>query len=102
MYNVQFLPIAQSDLLDIAQYIASELGNKDAAVRLVEKIVKSTDTLGEFPYSYPVYVPIRPTKYEYRKLRVDNYLVFYTVDEKAKSVTVMRIIYGRRDFEKLI
>ncbi|MBQ3537798.1 MAG: type II toxin-antitoxin system RelE/ParE family toxin [Clostridia bacterium] len=102
MYNVQYLPIAQNDLLGIAQYISSELGNAEAAIRLTENIIRKTDVLGEFPYSCPVYVPIRQTKNEYRKLRVDNYLVFYSVNEKEKTVTVMRIIYARRDFEKLL
>ncbi len=102
MYNVQFLPIAQNDLLDIARYISSELGSTEAAIRLTEKIIKRTDVLGEFPYSCPVYMPIRQMRNEYRKLRVDNYLVFYTVNEKEKNVTVMRIIYARRDFENLL
>lgn len=102
MYKVRFLPIAQNDLLGITQYISSELGNTEAAIRLAEKIIKKTDTLGELPYSCPVYIPIRQTKNEYRKLRVDNYLVFYTVNEKEKSVTIMRIIYARRDFEVLL
>ena len=102
MYEVQFLPVAQRDLLEITEYIASELGVPGAAVRLAEKIVSATERLSEFPYSCPVYSPIRPLKNEYRKLRVENYLVLYTVSEGEKAVTVMRIIYAKRDFEKLL
>ena len=102
MYNVQFLPLARDDLMGIAGYISEELGSSRAAMRLAEEIVKSTERLAEFPYSCPVYTPIRPLRYEYRKLRVENYLVFYTVNEASKTVTVMRIIYAKREFEKLI
>ena len=102
MYKVQFLPVAKNDLTEIAGYIALELGMPDAASRLAEKIVSATERLSEFPYSCPVYTPVRPLKKEYRKLRVENYLVFYCVDEDEKTVTVMRIIYAKRDFEKLI
>ena len=102
MYNVQFLPIAREDLMGIAGYISEELGSPRAAMRLIEKIVAAADGLADFPYAYPVYIPIRPTLYEYRKMRVENYLVFYSVAEAAKTVTVMRIIYAKRDFEKLI
>ncbi len=102
MYKVQFLPVAKNDLTEIAGYIALELGMPDAALRLAEKIVQGTERLSEFPYSCPVYTPVRPLKKEYRKLRVENYLVFYCVDEDEKNVTVMRIIYAKRDFEKLI
>ena len=102
MYKIQFLPSARNDLLETAEYIASELGNERAAVRLAEKILKGTEILAEFPYSYPVYTPIRPLKYEYRKLTVENYLVFYTVDEKDKTVTVMRVVYARRNVAKIL
>lgn len=102
MYNVQFLSVAKNDLLEIAGYIAGELKNPAAALRIAEHIVQAADNLSEFPYSYPVYVPVRPVKYEYRKMRVENYLVFYTVDEKAKNVTITRVIYAKRDFDRII
>ena len=102
MYKVQFLPVAQRDLLEITEYISSELGAPVAAVSLAEKIVTASERLGEFPYSCPVYAPIRPLKHEYRRLRVENYLLFYCVSENEKTVTVMRIIYARRDLERLL
>lgn len=102
MYNVQFLPIARDDLVEITEYISSELGSPDAAIRLAEKIVSTADSLSDFPYAYPVYVPVRPTFFEYRKIFVENYLIFYTVDEASKTVTVMRIIYARRDYGRII
>ena len=30
---------------------------------------------------------------------VDNYLVFYIAEKEEKRVTVIRIMYGRRDIE---
>lgn len=102
MYNVLFLPLAQNDLVEIVRYIANDLHNKQAANRLADEIIKATDMLAEFPYAYPVYTPIRSVKNEYRKISVQNYLIFYTVEEKAKTVTITRVIYAKRDFDKLI
>lgn len=34
----------------------------------------------------------------FRKTMVDNYIIFYTVSEKDKTVAVVRILYGRRDW----
>ena len=102
MYKLQFLPVARDDLRGIAEYISAELGAPEAAMRLAEKIVSAADSLSDFPYAYPVYVPVRPTAFEYRKISVENYLVFYTVDEASKTVTVMRIIYARRDYGRII
>lgn len=38
----------------------------------------------------------------YRKVTVKNYMIFYMVNENDKTVTVMRVIYGRRDHKNLI
>jgi toxin ParE1/3/4 len=35
-----------------------------------------------------------------RIMLVDNYNVFYIVDNSEQKVTVIRIIYGRRNIEK--
>ncbi len=37
-----------------------------------------------------------------RRLLVDNYMIFYVVDDSKKKVTVIRILYFRRDWESLI
>lgn len=102
MYNLQFLPLAQSDLVGIVRYIADDLHNKEAAQKLADEIIKATETLTDFPYAFPAYTAIRPTKNEYRKLIVQNYMIFYTVDEKTKTVTVSRVVYAKRDYDKLI
>ena len=67
MYKVQFLPLAQNDLVEIVGYIANKLHNKHAANRLADEIIKATDTLADFPYAYPSYTPIRPTKKRIQK-----------------------------------
>lgn len=102
MYNVLFLPLAQNDLVEIVRYIANELHNEQAANSFADEIMKATDRLADFPYAYPVYMPIRSTKNEYRKISVQNYLIFYTVDERTKTVTIARVIYAKRDYDKLM
>ncbi|NLZ27343.1 MAG: type II toxin-antitoxin system RelE/ParE family toxin, partial [Firmicutes bacterium] len=38
----------------------------------------------------------------YRKLIVDNYLVFYLVYKKEKQVIIMWVLYGRREYQGLL
>jgi plasmid stabilization system protein ParE len=38
----------------------------------------------------------------YRKLIVKNYIAFFTVDEKAKTIDVERILYARRDWLRIL
>jgi len=37
-----------------------------------------------------------------RKLIVENYIVFYVISETDETVTVIRILYGGRDWECLL
>ena len=80
MYKLEYLPIAKRDIVDIAMYISRELSNPAAAEKMINKIIKAVDKLIDSPYLYRVHYPIRPLKYEYRRLVVQNYLVFYYVD----------------------
>lgn len=102
MYKVEYLPSALNDMSGIIGYIGKELADRAAADRLAEKFVESAEGLGDFPYAYPVYVPVKPLKNEYRKAVIDNYLMFYRVDEAAKTVTVSRVIYGKRNYSDQI
>jgi len=38
----------------------------------------------------------------YRKIVIKNYLVIYRIDDEAKKVFVMRIIYGGRNYPEFI
>ena len=102
MYKIEYLPIAVQDMVEISTYIAKELNNPTAAENLADKMINSIERLAEFPYINAVYNPIRPLKNEYRRLTVDNYVVFYTVDEMQKIVTIHRAIYGKRDYNKIL
>ena len=102
MYKTEFLPIARQDMIDIVRYIAVKLKNPIAAERLAVELTQTADQIAEFPYANPVYMPVRPLKHEYRKLSVKNYLMFYWVDEEKKTVTVVRIIYAMRDYNRFL
>ena len=101
MYKLEFLPAAQQDMVEIVRYISIELCNPTAAERLAKELIAAADGIQAFPYANPQYLPLRPLTYEYRKLLVRNYLLFYRVDEKNKQVTVTRVLYARRDYNRL-
>ena len=98
MYELEYLPIARQDMVEIVRYISRELQNPSAAERLAPELIEAGEGLSRFPYANPVYLPVRPLKHEYRKLPVRNYLMFYRVDEEKKLVTVMRVIYAKRNY----
>ncbi|MBQ3842321.1 MAG: type II toxin-antitoxin system RelE/ParE family toxin [Ruminiclostridium sp.] len=102
MYKIVYLPIALHDLVELSKYIGVELDNPSAADRLAEDISERVSAAAEQPYMYPLYIPIKPLKQEYRKIVVRNYDVFYWVDEPGKTITVARVIYAGRDIRKLL
>ena len=102
MYNLEYLPTARQDMIDIVQYISQELKNPIAAERLAIEMVEAAEKILIFPYAAPVYLPIRSLKHEYRKILVQNYLIFYWIDESKRLVTVARVLYARRNHNRLL
>ncbi len=102
MYQVEYLPSARQDMVEIIRYISHELCSPAAADKLSLEFIEAADRLQLFPYANTAYIPIKPLKHEYRKLPVKNYLMFYWVDEERKRVTIARVIYVRRNYEKLL
>lgn len=102
MYQLEYLPVAKQDMIEIMHYINRELCNPIAAENLASEMIESADRLMEFPYANVVHFISKPLKHEYRKLIVQNYIMFYWVDENEKKVTIARVIYSRRDYRKLL
>ena len=102
MYKLEYLPSARQDMIEIVRYISRELGNPQAAEKLAVRLIEAGESILAFPYANPAYYPIRPLKHEYRKLLVDNYMMFYWVDEAVKTVTIARVLYAKREYEKLL
>lgn len=102
MYKLEYLPIAKKDMVEIVQYISKELQNPEAATRLAMNLTEAAESLLTFPYSTPVYQPIRSVKHEYRKILVQNYLIFYWIDEEKQLVTIVRVIYAKRNYNRLL
>ena len=102
MYDLEYLPIAREDMIEIARYISRKLHNSDAAERLANAMFEAAEAAMTFPYAAPLHAPIRPLKHHYRKLLVHNYLMFYWVDNQAQKITVARVIYAKRDYASML
>ncbi|MCL2147340.1 MAG: type II toxin-antitoxin system RelE/ParE family toxin [Synergistaceae bacterium] len=99
-YEVQSTDIARLDLKNIYIYIADTLLEPVIAEKQYSRIEKAVYSLDTMPERFRQY---EKEPWRSRKLRimtVDNYLVFYTVDNKNRIVTVTRIMYGKRNIEK--
>ena len=102
MYQLECLPIAMRDMVEIARYISQELYNPQAAEKLANEMVEAAEKLTMFPYSKAIHFTQKPLMHEYRRLVVRNYIMFYWVNELDKTIIIARVIYARRDFDKLL
>ena len=101
-YHIDITEPAENDLREIGHYILRELLEPAIANKLVGKIGDAILTLEELPLRNPLITDEKMSKRGIRKLLIDNYIVFYMVSEQQRTVTIIRILYGRRDWLNLI
>lgn len=100
-YYIKFTPIAQKDLDEIYSYITNTLyAEKSAEKILINK--NSIMRLSDYPLSCSLVDDAYLKSKGYRKLVVSNYIVFYLVDVTKQEVVIMRVLFGRQDYNKLL
>lgn len=101
-YKIDVSEPAENDLRDIVRYISSQLNAPVAALTMMDAIEEAIDGLASMPQKCPLVIEERLAMLGYRKLIVKNYIVFFTIDEPNKVVDVERILYGRRDWLRIL
>lgn len=101
-FNLKFSTKASDDLEQIYIYISEKLFADVAANRLLNKIESSIMRLMIFPYSCSFVLDDLLKSKGYRKLIVDNYIVFYLVNEIVKEVVIMRILFGAQNYQDIL
>ncbi len=93
---------AHRDIDEITGYIAHELKSTAAANSFLTNVENSYRHVEENPFMYNFCNDERLRNEGYRKIPMKNYLVIYRVDEARNCVFVVRILYGPRDYAKLL
>jgi len=101
-YYVEVTDVAQTDLKEIVSYISIELKNPTSAKSLLANIKDNILSLEEMPKRQNLVNDEVLSNRGIRRLLVDNYMIFYVVDDSKKKVTVIRTLYARRGWESLI
>ncbi|HHX61621.1 MAG TPA: type II toxin-antitoxin system RelE/ParE family toxin [Epulopiscium sp.] len=101
-YSVKMTPKAVTDLDNIYGYISEELFAVSTAENILERLETGIMRLKEFPFSCNYVADEFLRNKGYRKLIIDNYIVFYLVDEGKKQLIIMRVLYGKQKYEDLL
>lgn len=97
-YQIRFLKIAEEDFTEIISFIADD--NPTAAEAIATKIEKNLELLSENPRLGRVPRDEEIKNLGYRYIIIQNYIVFYTVEEKM--ILVHRILHGARNYKSLL
>lgn len=101
-YSVIYSSKAKDDPIEIYSYIAFDLQVPDIAEGQVNRIRKTIRSLDFMPSRY-ITVEWEPWKsMRMHQVPVDNFVVYYVVNDDSRTVTVIRIFYGGRDIEDII
>ena len=96
IYSVNISSQADKDIRAIYEYIALTLMSPENANAQLSRLEDRINKLDNLPKRFPKY------KNEIRFMPVDNYLVFYTVEEVSKNVSILRVMYGKRNIENTL
>lgn len=100
-YKVSISPKAQADLRGIYEYIANNLQSIQSAEGQSRRLIKAVNSLSYMPERFRKYDSKFWEGRNLRVMNVDNYKIFYFTNNDAKTVEVVRIVYGRRNIEGL-
>ena len=89
-YRLEYISTFHTDVLNVVGNL-EEYPKK--ANRLFTKLDKILNNLINMPELYPVYeeFPV------FRKIVIEDYIAFYTINERDKLIEVHRLLYDRMD-----
>lgn len=99
MYDVTVAERARHDMKVIYEYITDILLEPLVAEKQLSRIEDAVYSLEQMPERFRRYEKEPWRSRNLRIMPVDNYSIFYTVDNKKRTVTVIRIMHGKRDVE---
>ena len=98
--KLHYSTAAQRDLDEVWDYIVADLGNPDAASRMVNGILEAVEQLADFANIGAPLSSIADTDTDYRFLVTGSYMTFYRVH--GRDIYIDRILYGRRDYLRIL
>jgi len=101
-YQVIISDVAEMDIVDTGLYISEELSAPDAADNLLDEIDQQILSLEQMPKRFALVSDERLAQQGIRLIPVRNYLILYFVEDYSKTVTIARVLYGKRNWLHLL
>ena len=99
-FKLRYSPLFYEDLDKITDHLLFELKNEIAAKTLIANIELAIKRRLVSPLSTAPYRSIKDRPHQYRRILVNDYLIFYVVIDN--TMIVRRVLYGRRDLDRIL
>jgi len=99
-YKIVLTEQAGTDLRGIYEYIAFTLLELEIAAGQLDRIEKGILSLEEMPERFKVFEKEPWYSRGLCQMPGDNFIVFYIPKAEDKTVTIIRIMYGKRDIDE--
>ena len=101
-YDIDITEAAQRDFENIYTYISENLCNKKAALDLINLLNKNVQILTAMPEIYPIVRDEYLGNMGIRFITVKNYMIFYVVNKSENQVSIIRVLYGKRNWTEIL
>ena len=96
-YSIRITAQARGHLRSIRDYIAIELESPAAAMSILGLLRKRLSALSFMPHRVKL-IDEQPWRdMGFRKIRVKNYYAYFWINDDAKEVNIIAVIYVKRD-----
>lgn len=101
-YSITISQKVEKDIIEAADYIEFILHNPKAADDLLDKVAEEIEKLSVMPAKFGIVDEPVLKAWGVRMFSVNNYFVFYRINEAANSVNIVRFLYGKRNWKSIL
>jgi len=99
-YTLSILPLFEKDLQEARDYIAFDLQNSEAALKLIEDTEAAILKRLRNPLGFEPYHSKKDRKHPYYRIYIRNFTVFYVVI--GNVMEVRRFVYSKRNLSEIV
>ena len=101
-YDFYITRTAEEDINEAFSYIKNTLCNPEAAISFADELEIKIDEICRNPKNGRPVVNEYLKKDDIRRFLVKNYTVYYTIVEEQLRITVLRVVYGKRNQDDIL
>lgn len=101
-YEIIMTPDSEEDLIELGDYIAKVLLAPQTAINYIREIKKGIKDLKHFPKKYKIIQDEPFYSLKIHRFVVNNFYIYYRIDEEEKIVYILNVIYNKRNQLKVL